>query len=254
MKAPSFSVFGGTWTLRLWPTLITLVMMAIMAGLGCWQIQRLHWKEGLIADMRARMQERPVDVGLSSIPPEGVPSMDYHPATASGAFAHQKELFLNAISKQHGEGGYHVLTPLTLEDGRVLLVDRGWLPYAARPQPGSKDHQDDISRPQGPVTVNGILRVPHARAFMQPENKPEKGEWYFYDLAAMGRAAGVSEFLPFVLEADDALNRSGYPVGGQTRIDLPNNHLGYAITWFTLAGVLLVVYGISGWRKVPSKV
>ena len=61
----SFPIFGGTWTFRLIPTLITLALVPVMIGLGWWQLDRLHWKEDLLATIHARMQERAIDVGLS---------------------------------------------------------------------------------------------------------------------------------------------------------------------------------------------
>jgi surfeit locus 1 family protein len=66
----------------------------------------------------------------------------------------------------------------------------------------------------------------------------------------MAKLAGVPEFMPFVLEADTKPNPGGYPIGGQTRVALPNNHLSYALTWYGLALALLVIYGVSGFRKV----
>ena len=104
----------------------------------------------------------------------------------------------------------------------------------------------------GPVLVKGILRTPVHR-WLQPDNHPAQNEWYAIDSTAMARAAGVSEFLPFVLEADTALNPGGYPIGGQTRIDVPNTHFVYALTWYGLAAALLVIYGLSGWRREKVK-
>ncbi len=85
---------------------------------------------------------------------------------------------------------------------------------------------------------------------MQPANDRPKNDWYGIDLAVMASLVGVPEFMPYILAADTKPNRGGYPVGGQTRLDLPNNHLSYAITWFGLAFALMVVYGVSAYRKV----
>jgi surfeit locus 1 family protein len=252
MAPLAFRLARGTFTIRLWPTLITLVMMTVLIGLGCWQIQRLHWKEGLIAEMQERMQEPAIDVGLSVIPPEDIPNLNYRPGRATGVFQNDHALYLNAISI-NGEGGYEVLTPFALDDGRVLLVNRGWMPYALKDKPESNDPEESLYRPQGSVTVSGILRLPPvSKPWGRPANQPDKNDWYWLDLPALTQAAGVKEFMPYVLEAADAPHDGSYPIGGQTRITLPNNHFGYALTWFGLAFALLVIYGIFSWQK-PAK-
>ncbi len=245
-KPAGIRVPGGVFVVRRIPTLISVFMFGVLLALGSWQVERLHWKRDLISEMKVRMQEMPVDIGLSEIPSEDVPNMDYRPGSASGGFKNDKELYLAGVSKD-GAGGYHVLIPLELPGReRALLVDRGWVPYGKK---------DPATRAEGQIagfaSVTGILRLPPAaRPAFRPENNPAKNEWYWIDLKAMAQAAGVKEFMPYVLEANDALVPGGYPIGGQTIIDLPNNHLGYAVTWYGLALVLLVIYGVSGYRRV----
>ncbi len=209
-------------------------MLPILIGLGSWQIQRLHWKEGLIATIDARIHREPTDI--VSLPPA---EADYRPATARGIFQNDKSFYLLAISLT-GEGGYHILTPLQLEDGRYLLVDRGWISYAMRDK--------DFSRPSGAVTVHGVARVPeHHR--IQSQNDAIHNNWYQIDLSVMAQQISIPAFLPYILEADSNPNEGGYPIGGQTRIELPNNHLSYAVTWYGLALVLVIIYVVSSYRK-----
>lgn len=222
---------------RFWPSLITLLLLVVLVGLGTWQLIRLEWKEGLIAAMEDRMREEPIAV--SALPEAEDES--YRAATVEGSFLHEQSFYQLAISLG-GEGGYHVLTPLRLEDGRFLLVDRGWVPY---------DRRQNYDRPSGPVSLAGILRKPEHH-WNQPANDPLKNNWYAPDLVAMAKVAGVPAFLPYVLEVDARPNPGGYPLGGQTRLELPNNHLGYALTWYGLALALLVIYGLSVWRKGPA--
>jgi surfeit locus 1 family protein len=219
---------------RLWPTVITVLLLTVLVGLGTWQVKRLEWKEGLIAAMDHRMREEPIEVAAL---PEAEDET-YRAAVARGTFLHEQSFYQLAISLG-GEGGYHVLTPLRLEDGRFLLVDRGWVPYGRR---------QDYDRPMGLVSLAGILRRPEHH-WSQPVNDPVKNYWYVPDLSAMAKVAGVPAFLPYVLEVDARPNPGGYPIGGQTRIELPNNHLGYALTWYGLALALLVIYSLSVWRK-----
>jgi surfeit locus 1 family protein len=250
IKSFGFRIFGGTFTIHLIPTVITVVMMAACIGLGGWQIQRLHWKEGLIAQIHERMQEDNVDVGLSLIPPEEIPNLDYRPGRATGLLQNDHALYLNATSVGSGEGGYDVLVPLALDDGRFVLVNRGWMPYALKDKPLNGDPERSLYSPAGPVTITGILRLPAAeKPLGRPANDTVKNEWYWVDLAAMAAAAGVKEFAPYYLEADDAPHDGMYPVGGQTRVELPNHHFQYALTWFWLALILPVIYCVSSWKR-----
>jgi len=235
MKLLEFKISGGIFTVRLWPSVTTLIMLAILLSLGVWQIQRLHWKEGLIAAISTRMNAVPVDVSAVD-----AANADYRPASAFGTFKYDHEIFLHAISLG-GDGGWHVLTPFQLENGRWLLIDRGFVPF-------EKVDSKDFYRPDGHVIMKGVLRVP-VHQWPQPENDIAKADWYWPDLNALSKVMDVPAFMPFVLEADGALNPGGFPVGGQTRLEIPNNHFGYALTWFGLALVLLVIYSVSGYSR-----
>jgi len=217
------------------PTLITAFLFTVLMGLGFWQIERLHWKEALLADIDQRAHAVPVDI--ASVTPD---TADYRAAKASGTFLYDKSFYLFASNRATGEGGYHVLTPLQLPDGGLLLVDRGWIPYAKKP--------DGFAQPSGVVSLQGLLLRPAPQGWMQPANNPAKGEWYNVDLAAMSESAHRSPFLPYVLSADATPNEGGLPVGGQMRLDLPNDHFSYAVTWFALAGALLVIYVLASCR------
>lgn len=210
-------------------------MLAILVGLGTWQVQRLHWKQNLLATIDARIHEAPVDIASIT----DTASANYRHASASGVFQNEHIFYLSAIS-QKGEGGYDILTPLALADGRFLLVNRGWIPYDRKP--------DRFFRPSSLVTVSGILRLPE-HFWFQPQNDPAHNSWYSMDLLAMAKAANIPAFLPYVLEADDTSNPQDYPVGGQTRVTMPNNHFVYALTWYGMALALLVIYGVSSFRK-----
>jgi surfeit locus 1 family protein len=138
---------------------------------------------------------------------------------------------------------------LRLDNGQYLLVDRGWIPYVKFGK--SAYERDNFFRPSGSVLVSGILKLPQHHEFK--DGGWPTGDapfWTFVNLSAMAKEANVPEFLPYVLEVDATPNPGGYPVGGQTRVDLPNNHLSYAITWYGLALALLVIYGVSSYRKV----
>ena len=215
----------------LWPTLITIPALAILLALGTWQLQRLEWKTALIAEREAALQAPPVALPDD---PAALRQMDFRRIRVSGEFLHDRSLLLSARSYQ-GRPGSHLLTPLRLETGRVLMVNRGWIPLDATPSSPA------IARPEGAVEVSGILRAGRRKGWLTPESVPEKGQWFWYDLSLMADHLGLM-LLPAVLEADAAPDPAGLPVGGQTQVRLSNNHLQYALTWYGLAVALVVIY------------
>jgi surfeit locus 1 family protein len=229
-------------------TLASLLAFAALIALGTWQVQRLHWKEGLIAERAAALAAPPVDLPATL---EAARGLEFRRVRASGVFLHDHEFLVNTTERESGKGGYLVVTPLRRADGSVLLVERGWVPPELR-DAGARA----AGNPAGPVEVEGLLRLPSAGkpGYFVPENDPQKSQWFYIDLAAMGRAANVSAVLPFYLEAGPAPNPGGHPLGGQARADLPNDHLQYAVTWYSLAAALVVIYVLLVRReRAPSQ-
>lgn len=230
---------------RLVPTLFTVPGVLLLIGLGIWQVQRLHWKEGLIAERAAAV------VAAPRAPPQTLAeaqALEFHHIVAEGTFENDKELFLAAVS-DNGEGGYQVLTPLRLTDGRTMFVNRGFIPL---------DLKDPARRAAGqlagPVRVTGLLRLAPAKkpSVFLPDNRPDLNLWFWVDLPAMAAKDGIADPAPFYIDADKTPNPGGWPQGGVTRLDLPNNHLQYAITWFSLAVALIVIYVLYHRRNPPT--
>jgi surfeit locus 1 family protein len=217
------------------PTVFTLFGLVLLLGLGTWQVQRLHWKEGLIAERAAAVSGVPVAMPKTLAEARAV---EFHRVRAAGRFLNDRELHLHATTAA-GEVGYHVVTPLALDGGGTVLVDRGFVPERLLAPAGRAE-----ANPTGAVTVTGLLRLaPDGKpSWFTPDNRPDRNEWFYVDIAAMAQAAALSYALPFYVDADATPNPGGFPLGGQTVLDLPNNHLQYAITWYALAGALVIVY------------
>jgi surfeit locus 1 family protein len=218
-------------------TALTLAAFAVLIGLGVWQLKRLAWKEALIAEIETRTKAPPITLAEAmAIAREGH-DPSYYRVKVEGSFDHAKELYLYAVSE--GRVGWHVITPLKTEAGDVVLVDRGFVP---------DELKSPASRPQGElagaVAVSGIVRVPETQGAFTPDNEIGANRWFWRDLEAMARSIGAADVAPFYLEAEKSDVPGGWPEGGQTRLDIPNNHLQYAITWFLLAAALLVIYGV----------
>jgi surfeit locus 1 family protein len=207
----------------------------LLLGLGTWQIERLGWKESLIAERQAAASAPPID-----IPPVPNPAhaLEFRRVKATGVFLNDHELYLHAIAED-GQVGYHVITPLRLAGGSILLVDRGFVPED-RKAPQSRS----AGELKGDAAVTGFLRRPPAGkpGWFVPDNGAARNEWFFVDIPAMTSAARLEGVLPFYVEADQSPNPGGLPTGGQTRLELPNNHLQYALTWYALAAGFAVIY------------
>ena len=220
---------------RLVPTLFTVPALLVLLGLGTWQVQRLHWKEALIAQRDAMVSAAP------TTPPRSLAEAkanEYRHVAVDGTLLNDREIFL-AASSESGEAGYQVLTPLRPADGLVVFVNRGFVPLELKDRV-----RRGAGEPAGTVHVVGLLRVPPAAkpTWFLPDNRPDLNLWFWVDLPAMASAAGVPGAAPFYIDADNAPNPGGWPKGGVTRLALPNDHLQYAVTWYALAAALVVIY------------
>lgn len=217
-----------------WPSLAALGGILVLLALGSWQVQRLFWKERLIAERHAAVTAPPVALPDTL---EAAHGLEYHRVSAGGTFLPDHELFLGATDAD-GRLGYQVIEPLRLASGAVLLVDRGFVPEDKK-LPASRS----AGEPKGEVTITGLLRLPPRAKphWFLPANNAERNYWFWVDIPAMAAAAGLDRVLPFYVDADSTPNPGGLPRGGQTRLDLPNNHLQYAFTWYALAVALAVI-------------
>jgi len=225
---------------------LTLVALALLVGLGTWQMQRLAWKEGLIAEIEARRNQAPASVAEIDALARSGGDVDYRAMTASGTFLHDKER--RFLATHDGDAGFNIYTPLQLADGRILFVNRGFVPEA------KKDLSTRAAgEVPGPQQVTGLARakLPEKPSWIVPENDVAKNIFYWKDLDAMATSTGLdpARVLPFFLDAGPAPVPGGLPVGGVTIIDLPNNHLQYALTWYGLALALCGVVLFSFFRK-----
>jgi surfeit locus 1 family protein len=237
------------------PAIATLVVIAILCGLGVWQVQRLAWKENLIAAVTSRMSAAPVPAPSPGAFAERDPStVEYQQVAVSGHYLNDREAHviysLTEPKGPVGGVGYMVMTPFQTDDGWIVYVNRGFVPAAKA---------DPSTRPQGLVegetTVTGVVRLPADRSWFMPGDNPAKNEWFSRDPALYAAAYPLpsANVAPYIIDAvyDPSLP-GGLPQGGETVVDFPNNHLGYAITWFGLAAcaaAVFVAFAISRLRN-----
>jgi surfeit locus 1 family protein len=237
------------------PMIASLVALSILLALGFWQIGRKVWKEDLIAAVEQRAYGEPAAIPAERDWPLWAPARDeFRRVAVEGTFRPATEFLVGGLTEirrgQTGQG-FFVFAPLTLADGSTVMVNRGFVPTELRDPSARAEGQ-----PSGRVTVTGLLRHPETRSTFVPANDPAARRWYSRDLVEMARSAGLDRVAPFYIDADATPNPGGWPLGGRTRLTLPNNHLGYALTWFGLAATLVGVAGVFCWRlwrSTPSR-
>ncbi len=227
-----------------WFTVFTLAALALLIGLGFWQLRRLEWKEGLIAEIEARAKGTPISLKEAIEAAHAGKDPSYYRVRVKGHFENDKERYLYALSTD-GEPGWHVITPFDSDEGDLVLIDRGFVPDKLR---------DPSTRPagelQGEVEVTGLVRLPEKQGLFTPGNDPKANHWFWRDLDGMTFSMFPTATMnpaPLFLEAQKSDVPGGWPQGSQTRLELPNNHLQYAITWFLLAAAGLVIYVVYVW-------
>lgn len=220
----------------IFPILLGLAGCAVLVALGTWQVQRLAWKEGVLAQIDARIAEAPVD--LPAAPTEDAD--EYRAVTVTGALGGAEVLVFQPVE---GLGiGYRVISALIAGD-RAVLVDLGFIP------------QDDAavaqSRMAERITVTGNLLWPDDISGATPPPDPVTGVWYGRDVAGIAALLGTEPLLVVARDLSPAdLDVTPVPV---TSAGIPNDHLGYAITWFLLAAVWAAMSSYLGWRTTRRK-
>jgi surfeit locus 1 family protein len=221
---------------QIWTIVIIVPMVIFLIGLGNWQTERLAWKLDLIAKIENRFFKEPAELVKFTTADD----TEYYHVKITGYFF--------GIQMPHytigpgGGAGYDLFAFFKDNNGRKIIVNRGWFPEALK-----KSNQIPSFTPQE-VTITGHLRKPWGQALYGPENDLQNNEWYYGDLAAMAASQKISDIYPMYLFEDLRLHEGGFPIGGRTNVKIINNHLDYLLTWYGLAIVLIIMSGVFIWR------
>ena len=206
---------------------------AALCTLGVWQLQRREWKHDLIA----RVEQR---VHAPAIPaPVLADGEEYRHVVAQGHYLVGRDTLVGASTELGA--GYWVISPLSRDDGGVVLINRGFIPSDQRVAPPPP--------PDGEQRVTGLLRLsePHGRLFRA--NDPAQERWYSRDVAAIAAARGIGDVSPYFIDAEAAAGTPPWPRAGLTVLAFADNHLIYALTWFALAALLAGFAVHAAWRR-----
>lgn len=213
-------------------TLVSIAMLAVLLWLGTWQLQRLHWKLGLIAQVNRNLTLPPVSLDRALTLGKDA---QYRRVALTGYFDHAKEVFVYGIAD--GAPVWHVVTPFMTEGGRTLLVDRGIVPEHLR-----DPHLRRAGEVAGIQYIVGVWRFPDPPGLFTPRPDLAHHNWYLRDVASIAAFDHVKLVAPVIVEADATPIPGGWPQGGHTVVTFRNEHLSYAITWYGLALTLVGVY------------
>lgn len=216
------------------PTFITAVALIVLITLGSWQMNRLNWKQDVIRQMNEKSSLEPMELPAVI---DNFDELKYRRVKLKGEFMHEKEvhLFVGARSER-GRPGYDILTPFKKEDGSYVLVDRGWVDYDKKLAANRLE-----TLVKGVVEIEGMVQNAEHKGRFTPDNDVEKNLWFWIDIDAIKSYAGVHLKNLYIR----ALKKEGdntYPIAGEKIIKIRNDHLQYAITWYSFAIILLVIY------------
>lgn len=202
--------------------------LAAFIGLGTWQLQRLQWKEGVLAQIEARIADEAV-----ALPADPDPEADrYLPVTITGVMG-DEELHVLVSTRDFG-AGFRIIAPFTTTEGRVILVDRGFV----------LSRDKDRARITGEMALEGNLHWPDERDNYTPDDDAAANYWYARDVGKMAARLGTEPILIIARSQTDP----GIAVLPVTTEGIPNRHLEYAVTWFLFAATWVGMTGFALWR------
>ena len=227
----------------LWPTLFTVPALVVILALGFWQLQRLQEKLAVIEAFEARVTAPAV-----APPPAdaSVAEIEFQRVSATGRYLADKEVLILGRPFD-GNTGFHVVVPFALDDGRVILINRGWIPEKFGPLPRRPAR---LAPPRDSVTVDGLVHVVRPKGRFVPNNEPGRDMWFTITPSEISAAKDLDAVATYYIDRLRPTPRDRQlPIGASTEVSVRNDHLQYAITWFSFAISLAVIYVLYHRRR-----
>jgi cytochrome oxidase assembly protein ShyY1 len=239
--------------------IFTLVMVALFVGLGVWQLQRRVEKHALIAHLTERLAAAPGSLPSPSQWSALTPAKDeFRRVSFAATYESRPDAMVyssgSAVRDDISGPGTWAFMPARLPSGETVVVNAGFVQNTMQ----DRAQQDRAVTPlvsNEPVTLTGYIRFPEAAGALTPSENPAKRLWFTRDHLAMARALGWGEggrpVAPFYIDLDQPVPVSGIPKPGPLEVHLKDDHLQYAITWFALAGAVVIAFGV--WLRAQRR-
>jgi cytochrome oxidase assembly protein ShyY1 len=226
----------------------TLVMVALFVGLGVWQLQRRVETHALIASLNERLAAAPLPLPDPSQWPALTSEKDeFRRVNLTATYESRLEAMVyssgTSMRSDISGPGFWAFLPARLPTGETVAINAGFVPNTIQDQ----NQQDRVVAQlitNKPVSLTGYLRFPVAADLFTPNVEHAKRLWFTRDHLAMAQALGWDRVAPFYIDLEAPVPPSGIPKPGPLQVHLPDDHMRYAITWFSLAGLLLIAFAV----------
>lgn len=215
-----------------WATIFTILSLVILCSLGTWQMQRLHWKQNLLQELVDARASTPDTLDIATITATTFDDDLVKYVTVTGHFIKNSGIFIGPRTWQ-GQNGYHHVAILASTKNDRLIINRGWIPAGKK---------TDVNLPDGAVTITGLLRHPDPGNFFTPANDPAAGHWFSINPRQIAAFQKLDNVVPTILYAEQESGTEDLPVQDALRWEPPNNHFGYAVFWYSMAVILMLIY------------
>ena len=205
--------------------LFVIFFVTIFCALGTWQLYRLQWKLELISEITFGLDSSPIEYSNSI-------KKNYQRVNAKGKFIFDKQIYLYSLN-DNGKPGYDVVTPFRTNKNENVLINRGWINKELK---GNAKINFNSAIEQNIV---GLLREIYKPNMFKPDNDIKNNIWFSINLEDLKEATG-EQFNEFVIFLED--NQVKSPIPKKISIDVPNNHLKYAITWYAISISIIFYY------------
>ena len=211
--------------------LFVIFFITLFCALGTWQLYRLQWKLELISEITSGLDSKPIEYSNSI-------KKNYQRVTSKGKFNFDDQIYLYSLNEK-GKPGYDVITPFSTNKNEKVLINRGWIEREL------KGNLDINSKTNSEQRIVGLLRKIYKPNMFKPSNDTVNNVWFSINLEELKEVTG-EQFNEFVIFLED--NQAKTPLPKKISIDVPNNHLKYAITWYAIS-ISIVFYYLYFRRK-----
>ena len=227
---------------------ITLAMVSLLISLGVWQMQRRAEKHALIAALTERLAEVPAAPPSAAQWSSLTPARDeFRRVQFTATYDNKPDAMVyssgSAVRTDIAGPGTWAFLPARLSTGETVVVNAG---FAQNTMQDRAQQDRAVARlvTYGPVTLTGYIRFPESAGVLTPSEDIAKRLWFTRDHQIMARALGWGEVAPFYIDLETPVPPSGVPKPGPLEVHLKDDHLQYAITWFGLAGAVMIAFGV----------